>query len=58
MNDKVSKQEIVVFSAIIVAMIGFLLYGFLAMGIGKVDNCWDNYQTEQEAIQACEGIND
>jgi len=58
MNEKVSKKEIVVFSAIIVAMVGFLLYGFIAMGIGKVDNCWDKYTTEREAIMACEGIND
>ena len=55
MNDKVSKKEILVFAGIIVVMLGFLLYGFLAMGIGQVDNCWDKYSTEQEAILNCEG---
>ena len=55
MDNKVSKKEIVVFAAIIIAMVGFLLYGLLAMGVGKVDNCWDKYTTEQEAILNCEG---
>jgi hypothetical protein len=56
MNDKVSKKEILVFVGIIVAMLAFLLYGFLAIGIGQVDNCWEQYQNagEETAIQMCE----
>jgi hypothetical protein len=55
MNDKVSVKEIVVFGAIIIAMIGSLLYGFFVVGVGKLDNCWDKYQTEEAAIMNCEG---
>jgi hypothetical protein len=58
MNDKVSKKEILVFLGIIVAMVGSLLYGFFVAGVGKVDNCWDRYTTEQEAILNCEGVNE
>jgi hypothetical protein len=55
MNDKVSKREILVFAGIVVAMLGALIYGFFFAGIGQVDNCWDNYSTEYEAIMNCEG---
>jgi hypothetical protein len=54
-NDKVSVKEIVVFLAIIVAMVGSLVYGFFVVGVGKMDNCWDKYQTEEAAIMNCEG---
>ena len=54
MNDKVTKKEILVFLGIIVAMVGSLLYGFFVAGVGKVDNCWDKYQTEEQAILNCE----
>lgn len=55
MNDKVSKKEILVFAAIIVAMVGSLVYGFFFAGVGKIDNCWDKYDTEEAAILNCEG---
>ena len=55
MNEKVSVQEILVFIGIFVLMIGSLLYGLLVVGVGKVENCWDKYQTEEEAIMNCEG---
>lgn len=58
MNDKITKKEILVFVAIFVAMIGSLVYGFFAVGIGKMDNCWDKYQTEEAAIMNCEGTNE
>jgi hypothetical protein len=58
MNDKITKKEILVFVGIIVAMVGSLVYGFFFAGVGQIDNCWDNYTTEQEAIMACEGTND
>lgn len=57
MNDKVSKKEIYLSATIFVAMIGFLIYGFVGLGAGKLDNCWDKYATEQEAIMNCEGQN-
>ena len=55
MNDKVSKKEILVFAGIIVAMVGSLVYGFFFAGVGQIENCWDKYTTEQEAILNCEG---
>ena len=55
MNEKTSIQEILVFIGIFVLMIGSLLYGLLVVGVGKVENCWDKYQTEEEAIINCEG---
>lgn len=58
MNEKVRPAEIFVFIGMFIAMIAFLLYGFFAMEIGQMDNCWDNYSTEQEAIMNCEGKNE
>ena len=54
MNDKVSKKEILVFAGIVVLMLGALIYGFFFAGVGQVENCWDKYQTEYEAITNCE----
>jgi hypothetical protein len=56
-NDKVTKQDIIVFVCIFLAMIGTLIYGFFFAGAGKVDNCWDKYSTEAEALLNCEGEN-
>ena len=65
MNDKVSAKEILVFLAIIVAMVGSLVYGFFVVGVGKMPeespsplSCWDKYQTEEAAIMNCEGENE
>ena len=55
MSDKVSKKEILVFAGIIVAMVGSLVYGFFFAGVGQIENCWDKYTTEYEAIMNCEG---
>lgn len=55
MNDKMSVKELLVFAGIFVAMIGSLIYGFFVVGVGKVDNCWDKYYTEEQAILNCEG---
>ena len=55
MNEKITKTDIIVFASIFLAMIGTLVYGFLFTDVAKVDNCWDNYSTEQEAIENCEG---
>ena len=55
MNENVTPQEILVFIGIFAVMIATLLYGFFFAGVGKVDNCWDKYSTEQEAIMNCEG---
>jgi hypothetical protein len=53
-NDKVSRKEILVFAGIVVLMLGTLIYGFFFAGVGQVENCWDRYQTENEAIVNCE----
>ena len=54
MGDEVTKKEILIFLAIGAAMIGALIYGFFFAGVGKVDNCWDKYTTEEQAILNCE----
>ena len=54
MNDEVSKKEILVFAGVMVAMLAALIYGFFFAGVGKIDNCWDKYTTEREAILNCE----
>jgi hypothetical protein len=54
-NDKVTKKEVLVFGAIIIAMLGSLVYGFFVVGAGQMpENCWDKYQTEEQAILNCE----
>lgn len=58
MNEDIKPQEVFVFIGIFVAMICFLIYGFLFAGVGELDNCWDSYGTEQEAIMNCEGIDE
>ena len=55
MNENVTKTDIIVFASIFFLLISALLYGFFFAGVGKVDNCWDKYPTEQEAILNCEG---
>ena len=57
MNDKIGGKEILVFAGIIILMLGSLIYGFFFAGVGQIDNCWDKYPTEQEAILNCEGDN-
>ncbi len=54
MNENVTKKEILIFAVIMVAMLGTLIYGFFFVGAGKMDNCWDQYQTEEQAILNCE----
>jgi uncharacterized protein YneF (UPF0154 family) len=54
---KLTAKEIVVILAIVVSMIGSLIYGFFLLKEGQKQNCWDKYSTEQEAIQNCEGEN-
>ncbi len=51
----VTKKEVLIFGAIVVAMLGSLIYGFFVVGVGKMpENCWDKYTTEREAILNCE----
>ncbi len=55
MNENVTKKEVLIFGAIVVAMLGSLIYGFFVVGVGKMpENCWDKYTTEREAILNCE----
>jgi len=55
MQDKITKKEILVFVAIVIAMVGSLVYGFFILKVGQVENCWDQYTTEKAAIENCEG---
>ena len=38
----------------LVGIIAILVGIWLAFGSDLVENCWDKYQTEQEAISNCE----
>jgi len=58
MPDKLTWKEILVISAILVSMLGSLIYGYFMLKADQQDNCWDKYSTEQEAIQNCEGENE
>lgn len=53
---EVSRRDIVVFALIVTVMLGSLVYGFLALKKNEPVNCWDQYQTENEAILNCEGV--
>lgn len=65
MSNEVSRKEIITFIAIVVAMLGSLVYGFFLI---KKDtptpspspttmSCWEEYQDQGEdvAIRMCEG---
>jgi hypothetical protein len=56
MNDKASKLEVAMAIVIFVVMIAFILWGFLGLKVGRTDNCWDSYATEEQAIINCEGV--
>lgn len=56
-EDKASKLEVVLAGVIFIVMIAFILWGFLGLKVGRTDNCWDNYKTEEQAIIHCEGDN-
>ena len=55
MNENVTKKQIRVFAAVVIAMLAALIYGFFVLEAGQMDNCWSKYSTEQEAILNCEG---
>jgi len=57
MNSTVTKKELIAFAGIILLMIGSLVYGYLLVKEDKPKNCWDNYTTEESAIEHCEGVN-
>lgn len=58
MTDKLTLKELAVIIAIVVSMLGSLIYGFFLLKEDQNQNCWDKYSTEQEAIQNCEGVNE
>ncbi len=43
------RQLIAMLAAVLIIMVGLLVWQF-----NKPHNCWDNYLTEQQAIQHCE----
>jgi hypothetical protein len=53
----ITGKEIAVIAAIIISMIGSLIYGFFLIKQHQEENCWNKYTTEQSAIQNCEGKN-
>lgn len=57
MEDKASKLEVAMAIMIFVVMIAFILWGFLGLQVGRTNNCWNSYATEEQAIINCEGVN-
>ena len=57
MEDKASKLEVAMAIMVFVAMMAFILWGFLGLKVGRTDNCWNSYATEEQAIINCEGVN-
>lgn len=55
MNEKQSKVGLMFAIAIFVVVIAFLMSQFMGLVNG---NCWDNYETEEQAIINCEGANE
>jgi len=54
MKDKITTKEIIAIVGIILAMLGFLIYGYFLIKEDKPKSCWDLYATENEAILHCE----
>jgi hypothetical protein len=55
MKEQQSKLGVMFAIAIFVVVIAFLASGFIGLVNG---NCWDNYETEEQAIINCEGGNE
>jgi hypothetical protein len=55
MNEKQSKVGVMFAIAIFVVIIVFLISKFIGLA---TENCWDKYETEQQAIINCEGVNE
>lgn len=58
MPEKLTIKEILAIVAIVVSMLGSLVYGYFMLKENQVqkqtENCWDKYTTEHEAIMNCE----
>ena len=50
----VTKRELLIGLAMLVAMLGCLTYGYFLLKKDEPVNCWDQYATENEAILNCE----
>ncbi len=55
MNDNLTKKQIILIWATFIVMMGSLIYGFVVLEVGQINNCWSKYDTEQLAILNCEG---
>jgi hypothetical protein len=54
-ESEVTKREVIIGLVLFFSMIGFLIFGFIILEAGKMpENCWDKYQTEEQAILNCE----
>lgn len=52
------KKSVVVLIVLMLITELIILVGAYAAGLlrtNKTENCWDQYQTEQQAIENCEG---
>ena len=47
------QKSLVVVNIILVGVIIWLIW-FNTLGKNSVENCWDKYSTEQQAIEMCE----
>jgi len=55
MNEKRLKLEVIIAGAIFIAIIIFVISELAGLNLGA-ENCWDNYNTEEQAIINCEGV--
>lgn len=51
---KLNLVEKVLVATNLVLIIGILVVIWLGFGSDLVENCWDKYQTEEQAITHCE----
>jgi hypothetical protein len=52
MNQFKDKLEVGFAIAVFIAVTAFIVSGFMGL-----ENCWDKYKTEEQAIINCEGVN-
>lgn len=56
MNQRESKLEVAFAGAMFIAVIAFVISGFLGLEFKQSENCWNKYETEEQAIINCEGV--
>jgi hypothetical protein len=55
---RIKKSHIFGIVVLSLLFVWFCVYGYFLIKEDQQENCWDKYQTEQEAILNCEGVNE